>query len=113
MPKKRSVVIAGAAVALIAGGWYLIGRDEPQRPGQGFNPWNQPVPVRTAPAVQEDLSLQVRSIGTVSPFNTVVVRSRVDGQLLRIRFQEGEQVKEGDLLAEIDPAPYRIRLAQA
>jgi multidrug efflux system membrane fusion protein len=64
-------------------------------------------------ARREDLSLQVRSIGTVVPFNTVVVRSRVDGQLLSLKFREGELVREGDLLGEIDPAPYRIRLAQA
>jgi multidrug efflux system membrane fusion protein len=110
----RSLLIAGVVVVLVGGGWYLIARDDPRRmPDSGFNPWTQPVPVRAVPARREDLILQVRSIGTVTPYNTVVVRSRVDGQLLRLRFQEGERVKEGDLLAEIDPEPYRIRLAQA
>jgi multidrug efflux system membrane fusion protein len=71
------------------------------------------VAVRTVPARQGDLRLQVRAIGTVVPFNTVVVQSQVEGQLLRVLFREGQQVRAGDLLAEIDPEPYRIRLAQA
>ncbi len=112
---RRTILIAGVAAVLLGGGWYLITRQDPRQGpgGPGFNPWNMPTPVRTVPAKQEDLSLQVRSIGTVTPFNTVVVRSRVDGTLLRLRFQEGQFVKEGEVLAEIDPEPYRIRLAQA
>jgi len=110
----RAVLIAVATVALLGGGWYLIARDDPRRPkDSGFNPWQQPVPVRTVPATREDLALQVRSIGTVTPFNSVVVRSRVDGTLMKLHFAEGQRVKEGQLLAEIDPEPYRIRLAQA
>lgn len=110
----RAVLIAVATVAVLGGGWYLIARDDPRRPrDSGFNPWQQPVPVRTVPAEREDLALQVRSIGSVTPFNTVVVRSRVDGTLLKLHFAEGQLVKEGQLLAEIDPEPYRIRLAQA
>lgn len=128
---RTRMIIAGVAIAIIGGGWYLIsrnasppagqfgppgqfgpGRGGPPRGGGGFN-FNQAATVRTVPAVQEDLSLQVRSIGTVVPFNTVVVRSRVDGPLLRVLFEEGQRVRAGELLAEIDPEPYRIRLAQA
>lgn len=110
----RAILIAGVAVALLGGGWYLIAKEDPRRPrDSGFNPWNQPIPVQVVPAAKGDLALQVRSIGTVTPFNQVTVRSRVDGPLLRLRFQEGDRVKQGDLLAEIDPEPYRIRLAQA
>lgn len=102
---------------MIGGSWYLISRDAGSQGrgpgGRGFDPWNQPVPVRVVPATEDDLTLQVRSIGTVVPFNTVVVRSRVDGPLVRVLFNEGQRVRAGDLLAEIDPEPYRIRLAQA
>lgn len=99
---------------MVGGGWYLISREAPSDyEGRGFNPWQQPVTVRTVPAVREDLTLQVRSIGTVVPYNSVVVRSRVEGPLLRVLPREGQQVKAGELLAEIDPEPYRIRLAQA
>jgi multidrug efflux system membrane fusion protein len=110
----RTILILGAAAALVGGGWYLISREAPSDyEGRGFNPWQQPVTVRTVPAVREDLTLQVRSIGTVVPYNSVVVRSRVEGPLLRVLPREGQQVKAGELLAEIDPEPYRIRLAQA
>jgi len=70
-------------------------------------------PVRVATAELVDLPVHLKAIGTVTPLNTVTVKSRVAGQLLRVMFEEGQQVKSGDLLAEIDPAPYRIRLAEA
>lgn len=113
----RTALILTAAAALIAGSWYLVSRDADSggasgRGGRGFDPWSQPVPVRVVPATQQNLTLQIRSIGTVVPFNTVVVRSRVDGPLLRVLFKEGQRVKAGDLLAEVDPESYRIRLAQ-
>jgi membrane fusion protein, multidrug efflux system len=58
------------------------------------------------------MAVHLHAIGTVVPLNTVTVRSRVEGQLLRVAFQEGQHVEAGELLAEIDPAPYQIRLAQ-
>jgi membrane fusion protein, multidrug efflux system len=71
------------------------------------------VPVRVATAVREPLALQLSAIGTVTALNTVTVRSRVDGELLRVLFQEGQTVEAGELLAEIDPRSYQVRLAQA
>jgi multidrug efflux system membrane fusion protein len=70
-------------------------------------------PVRVEPVLRRDLAVHLRAIGTVTPRNTVTVRSRVEGQLLKVHFQEGQQVAAGQLLAEIDPLPYEIRLAQA
>jgi multidrug efflux system membrane fusion protein len=60
-----------------------------------------------------DLPVFYNGLGTVNAFNTVTVRSRIDGQLLRVAFQEGQLVKEGDVLAEIDPRPYQVQLEQA
>jgi multidrug efflux system membrane fusion protein len=60
-----------------------------------------------------DIPVNLRGLGTVTPFNSVVVKSRVDGQLIAIHFTEGQMVKEGDLLAEIDPRPYQVQLEQA
>lgn len=112
--RSRTLLVLGAAAVLVGGSWYLISRQAPpEGANQNFNPWQQPVAVRTVPATREDMALQVRSIGTVVPFNTVVVRSQVGGPLLRVLPREGQQVRQGELLAEIDPAPYRIRLAQA
>ncbi|RYF22897.1 MAG: efflux RND transporter periplasmic adaptor subunit [Comamonadaceae bacterium] len=103
-------VLALAAVA--AGAWYVLWRP-PALPEAGPNPWRGPIPVRLTPVQQRPLTEQVKAIGTVTPMQTVVVRSRVDGTLARVLFQEGQEVRKGQLLAEIDPEPYRVRLAQA
>lgn len=69
--------------------------------------------MHVVPAARGSLDVQIKAIGTVTPLHSVVVRSRVDGELLRVHFNEGSEVEQGALLAEIDPAPYRARLAQA
>lgn len=103
------LLLLATAVALL---WHFFLR--PQKgPPPGPSPWAGPVPVRVEPARSEDFTVQVRAIGTVTPFNTVTVRSRVDGQLARVLVREGQQVARGQLLAEIDPAPLRVALAQA
>ncbi len=71
------------------------------------------MPVRVVKAERKDLAVHLKAIGTVTPLSTVTVQSRVDGQLMRIHFEEGQRVEKGQLLAEIDPETYRIRLAQA
>lgn len=71
------------------------------------------VSVVAAKAVTGDFPVYYQSLGTVTPLNTVTVRSRVDGELIRLRFTEGQEVKAGDVLAEIDPRPYQAELAQA
>ena len=72
-----------------------------------------PTPVVATPATQGDIDIIVNGLGTVTPLRTVTVRTRVDGELVRVLFQEGQPVKEGELLAEIDPRPYQVQLAQA
>jgi membrane fusion protein, multidrug efflux system len=72
-----------------------------------------PVPVTIAPVVKADYPVYLTGLGTVQGFNTVQVRTRVDGQIDKIAFKEGQLVKEGDLLAEIDPRPYQAALDQA
>ena len=73
----------------------------------------RPVPVLAARAKRGEMQIFVSAIGTVSPLNTAEVRSRADGELLKIHFIEGQEVKAGDLLAEIDPRAYRVALEQA
>jgi multidrug efflux system membrane fusion protein len=70
-------------------------------------------PVQAATATSESVPRYLTGLGTVTAANTVTVRSRVNGQLMAIHFQEGQQVKAGDLLAEIDPSEFRVALAQA
>jgi multidrug efflux system membrane fusion protein len=74
---------------------------------------SQTVPVAATAAKRGDLNLYLSEIGTVTPFNTVTVHTRVDGQLLTVHFQEGQMVNAGELLADIDPRPYQVQLTQA
>lgn len=85
----------------------------PGGPGAGANPWNAPVPVRVISAETTDLKVQFKTIGTATALNTVLVQPRVSGPLLALHFTEGQKVEPGQLLAEIDPAPYQVKLAQA
>jgi len=85
----------------------------PGGPGAGANPWNAPVPVRVISAETTDLKVQFKTIGTATALNTVLVQPRVSGPLLALHFTEGQKVAAGQLLAEIDPAPYQVKLAQA
>ncbi len=107
------VVLAAIAGAL----WYgwpaggapqggVAGRGRPDMAGR-------PLPVVAAPARKGSIDVYLTGLGTVTPRNTVVVRSRVDGQLVRVAFKEGDVVKAGDLLAEIDPRPFQVQLQQA
>ncbi len=72
-----------------------------------------PVRVNIATVEKTDFPVYLTSLGTVQAFNTVLVRSRVDGQIDKIGFKEGQLVQQGDLLAEIDPRPYQAALDQA
>ncbi|BET67117.1 MdtA/MuxA family multidrug efflux RND transporter periplasmic adaptor subunit [Opitutales bacterium ASA1] len=113
-PTARKLLLL--ALALLLGGavWYFGTRRASVATTSGRGEWREaPVPVRTVAAAQRDLPVHLKAIGTVTPFNTVVVRSRVDGQILQIAFEEGQVVEKGQLLAEIDPRSYRIQLARA
>lgn len=71
------------------------------------------IPVGVASAEVKDLPVYINGLGSVEAFNTVVVKSRLDGQLLEVHFREGQEVAKGDLLAVIDPRPYQVALSQA
>lgn len=70
-------------------------------------------PVQAATAAMEAVPRYLTGLGTITAANTATVRSRVDGQLIALHFEEGQQVKAGDLLAEIDPSQFKVALAQA
>jgi len=77
------------------------------------NPAGRPVPVAVALARKGDMAVNLTGLGTVTAMNSVTVKSRVDGQLVRVVFTEGQMVRQGDLLAEIDPRPFQVQLMQA
>jgi len=102
-------------IAAVAGVWYWTtpkGAD-PSAPKGGRGDASRPTPVVAMPARKGSIDVYLNALGTVTPRNTVTVRSRVDGQLMRVAFKEGQVVKAGDLLCEIDPRPFQVLLEQA
>ena len=102
-------------VALAAGGYWAI--DFVRRPvtadGARGSGGERAIPVTVAAAARADVPGVLDALGTVTSRRTVTVRSRVDGQLLRVNFREGQTVKAGEVLAEIDPRPFQVQLEQA
>jgi membrane fusion protein, multidrug efflux system len=109
---SRRLWLIGLLLTLLAGGAYFA-LDRPGRAQPAGPAGPRPVPVVTVPARHGDLGVYLTGLGTVTPLNTVTIRSRVDGQLMRTLFREGQTVKAGDLLAEIDPRPFEAQLTQA
>ena len=96
--------------------WYWVGPATPPPQRDAFfgpRDANRRTPIRAVPVRQETIDVQIRALGTVTPLNTVTVRARLDGALDKVLFTEGQRVTSGQLLAQIDPRPYEVALAQA
>jgi multidrug efflux system membrane fusion protein len=110
-----------ALAALVIGscvGWYYFAKTgKADAAAETKNTVEQgvsaPIPVTVARVQRADFPVYLNGLGTVQPFNTVTVRSRVDGQIIKVSFKQGRMVKEGDVLVEIDPRPYQAALDQA
>jgi multidrug efflux system membrane fusion protein len=123
--RRRWIWVVAVLVVVALGVWYFRSKDteagtsagagaagrDGRGQGQGFGA--QTVPVVVATAQRGDLPVFYDGLGTVTAFNTVTVRSRVDGQIVKINFTEGQTVHQGDALVEIDPRPYQVQLEQA
>lgn len=110
--KSRRTVwgIAGVAVALVAA-WILFWRHGSTQAAQ--TPAPAAVPVTITAAVQRDVPIYYDALGTVSALNTVAIRAQVTGQIVSVDFRQGQDVKKGDVLARIDPAPFQAAFDQA
>src|SRR5258708_10201434 len=108
--------IAGWLVflALIAGvaTWFVF-RSAPQGPPAGRFQSAGPMPVGTAKVDKGDMPVVLTGLGTVTPLAMVTVKTQINGQLVEVAFREGQMVNKGDVLAQIDPRPYQVALAQA
>jgi membrane fusion protein, multidrug efflux system len=119
----RWLWVVAVLVIVALGGWYFRSKGNTEAQGSaggarggaaGGGAWaTGPVPVVVATAQRGDLPVFYDGLGTVTAFNTVTVRSRVDGQIVKINFTEGQTVHQGDALVEIDPRPYQVQLEQA
>ena len=122
--KNRWGIFVVVLLVVAGGWWYLRSRGNQQSnnasagvsansAGLGGAPENGVVPVVVATAHRGDLPVYFKGLGNVTAFNTVTVRSRVDGQIVKINFTEGQYVNQGDSLIEIDPRPFQVQLEQA
>lgn len=101
------------AVALLTCALYAGCSGGDAKPTSARAAGSQPIPVGVATAERRDVPVYLTGLGSVLAYNTVSVKSRVDGQLLEVNFKEGQMVKAGQLLALIDPRPYEVALSQA
>jgi multidrug efflux system membrane fusion protein len=130
MRKQRWILLLGGLI-VIGGLWYFFGRQNQSANGPGASasthgqhgPGNRAggrtagqsgaIPVVAGTVNQKDVPIYLDGIGTVQAFNSVIARNRVDGQIVKIGFVEGQDVKTGDVLAVIDPRPFQAALDQA
>jgi membrane fusion protein, multidrug efflux system len=103
-----ALCVAGAATILAETGWW-----QPSPAQSAARSGEVPVPVTTDKVRRTDVPIFLVGLGTVQAFNSVLIKSRVDGQIVKIRFEEGKDVHTGDVLIEIDRAPFEAVLAQA
>src|ERR1043165_5624040 len=129
LPALKPLALLAAALLIAAGVHWLLPADAAREPAGSANSAHtgaqtgqaagQPAqqkragPVLATAASARDFPIIIRGLGSVQAFNTVTVKSRVDGQITQVAFQEGQHVKAGDVLMQIDPRPYQAQLAQA
>lgn len=118
-PIKR-LVLSVILVAVVAAGGaaaYLAKDSRPKEPAKGSakgaSKGPATVPVFVAAATQQTLPVTVQAIGNVEAYSTVAVKARIDGQILAINFQEGKEVRKGEILFQIDPRPFEAALKQS
>jgi multidrug efflux system membrane fusion protein len=110
----KRILFIGLPVLLIAGGayYYFAGQPQADAAGKGKGA-GRLQPVSVAEVKVADVPIWITALGTAVPRNLVTVHTRVDGELMKLHFREGQMVKQGELLAELDPRPFEVQLTQA
>jgi len=115
MKRLRTLLGIGVGLVVVAGaGWYISqGGTSSPKASAGRSPPGAGVPVGVASAAKGEIPVVLRALGTVTPLATVNVKTQITGQLTEVHLKEGQLVKQGDLLAVVDPRPYDVALQQA
>src|SRR5476649_1970628 len=120
MKRLRTLIGIGAGLAVVAvGGWYIATHSGKSataaRQGGGgrFGAGGAAIPVGTAVVAKGDIPIVIKALGTVTPLANVIVKTQITGQLQTVAFAEGQAIKKGDVLAQVDPRPYDVALQQA
>src|SRR5471032_829346 len=114
MKRLRTLIGIGAGLAVVAvGGWYLATHSGQSataaRQGGGrFGAGGAAIPVGTAVVAKGDIPIIIKALGTVTPLANVTIKTQITGLLMKVNFTEGQAIKKGDLLAEVDPRPYDV-----
>jgi membrane fusion protein, multidrug efflux system len=118
-PRRRNwflwivMIAALAAAAVYAWKKYESAAPSAKPEATSGRPAQPPQTVRVAPVIVGDMPINIDALGTVTPFETVTIRTQIAGTLQNVGFTEGQTVKQGDFIAQIDPRPYQAALAQA
>jgi multidrug efflux system membrane fusion protein len=116
---RRRILVFFLIVLMLGGGYFVFYEYKNKEPNQtaqkaqGKGGPAGPTPVVALPAAIGSVDVVMNGLGTATPLRTVTVRSRVDGELMRVLFEEGQLVKQGQVLAEIDPRSYQVQMQQA
>ena len=116
---KRAMLIVVVVAALLALGGYWLAHSSSENPpptgrraARSAGGGGMPMPVGVAKVANGDISITLNALGTVTPLRNVTITAQVAGNLQKVNFKEGQAVKEGDALAEIDPRTYQAQLTQ-
>ena len=107
---RMLVIVAVALACALLSGCSSASSNSKQQKAQAAGP--HAVSVAVATVVKQDVPVYLEGLGSVTAFNTANIKSRIDGQIMRVNFTEGQTVKQGELLIQIDPRPYQVMLEQ-
>src|SRR3984957_2189062 len=112
----RTILIVLVLLAVVGAAVWKIRKNKLEQDiesAQQMAAMDQPIPVQIAAVESRTMPIYLTALGTVTAYNTVTIKTRVDGQLMEVPVREGQAVRQGQMLAEIDPKPYQAALEQA